>query len=356
MNSLSYRLHTLRGDFSLHAEDAFEGAPISVLFGPSGCGKSTLLRTLAGLERPREGRMELRGTRLVDTRAGLFVTARKRPVGLVFQENALFPKMSVSGNVGFGCPPSERSARVAEMLGLLGIVELGERLPGELSGGQLRRVAIARSLAARPELLLLDEPFAGLDRPTRRALGASLREALAALDTPAILVTHEREVALRMGDRLCVLIDGELRQAGPIVEVLEQPADLDVARALGVETLTLGRIVTREAGLCRVRVGEAELLAVCPEGAGEQVAVAIRAEDVALESASADSKGSARNRLEARVVGVDSEDALLRVHLDCGFALDALVTRLSAESLGVREGARLLAVIKTPAIKLFARG
>jgi molybdopterin-binding protein len=217
-------------------------------------------------------------------------------------------------------------------------------------------VAIARSLAARPRLLLLDEPFAGLDRPTRRALSASLRAALAALDTPAILVTLEREVALRMGDRICVLIEGELRQAGPILEVLESPLDLDVARSLGVETLTLGTIVSRSEGLCHVRVGAAELVAVCPEGAGDEVAVAIRAEDVALEASSADAKGSARNRLDASVVRVEPEDALLRVHLDCGFALDALVTRLSAESLGVREGARLRAVIKTPAIKLFARG
>jgi len=355
MSSLSYRLLTQKGDFSLRAEDAFDGAPISVLFGPSGCGKSTLLRTLAGLDRPQEGRIELRGETLVDAQAGLFVPARRRPIGLVFQENALFPKMNVQDNVAFGCAPKERSARVAEMLRLLGIEELSDRRPGELSGGQLRRVAIARSLAARPKLLLLDEPFAGLDRPTRRALSASLRDALAALDMPAILVTHEREVALRMGDRLCVLVDGELRQAGRMSEVLESPIDLEVARALGVETLALGRIESREGGLCRVRVGDAELLAVCPEGAGDEVAVAIRAEDVALEAADADARGSARNRLDATVVRVEPEDALLRVRLDCGFALDALVTRLSGESLGVREGAKLRAVIKTPAIKLFAR-
>jgi len=355
MTGFEYRVTTLRGDFSLKAEDSFEGAPVSILFGPSGGGKSTLLRTLAGLERPREGKITLGDQVLVDTAAGVFVPARRRPVGLVFQGDALFPTMSVRANVGFGCARAERPGRVADTLALLGIEALADRFPRELSGGQLRRVAIARSLAPRPELLLLDEPFAGLDRPTRRALSGALREALSTLQIPAILVTHEREVALRMGDRLCVLIGGELRQAGSLFSVLESPRDLEVARALGVETVVAGQILDRDEGLCRVRVAGVELLAVAPEGTGVEVAVAIRAEDVALETAEVSPRGSARNRLDAEVTSVDSEDALVRVHLDCGFPLAALITRLSAEALGVVPGARVRAVIKTPAIKLFAR-
>jgi molybdate transport system ATP-binding protein len=212
---------------------------VTVLFGPSGAGKTTILRALAGLDRPDAGAIAFDGETWFDAARGVHVRPQARRVGLLFQEYALFPHLSVEGNVAFGIagrPRAERRARVAELAASFGIGDLLRRRPAELSGGQRQRVALARALAPGPRLLLLDEPLSALDGPTREALRGELRQLLERTEAPAIVVTHDRADALALGHRLAVVVAGEIRQVGPVERVFAAPADADVARVVGATT------------------------------------------------------------------------------------------------------------------------
>ena len=328
--------------------------PVTILFGPSGSGKSTVLRCLAGLERPADGWIRWRGAPWLDARARTFVPARRRPVSLVFQEYALFPHLSVAENVAFGLhalPPSERGPRTAEALGLLKLGALSDRRPSELSGGQRQRVALARALARRPELLLLDEPLSALDGPAREETRVELRTFLTRLGVPALVVTHDRLEALALGDRMAVLSGGRIRQEGAVAEVFGRPADEEVARCVGVETVVGARVVGRGDGLVTLAAGPCRLVAVDPGLPSDDVLACLRAEDVTLERRSP-GLSSARNHLEARVVALTPQGPLVRVALDCGFRLTALVTRLSCAELALAEGEVVTAVVKAPSIHL----
>ncbi|HET9553080.1 MAG TPA: ABC transporter ATP-binding protein, partial [Anaeromyxobacteraceae bacterium] len=206
--------------------------PVTVLFGPSGSGKTTVLRALAGLDRPEGGSIAFGDETWFDAGRRLFVPPQARGIGFLFQDYALFPHLSVAANVGFGLsglPRAEREARVEEIAGRLGIRDLLPRRPAALSGGQRQRVALARALARRPRLLLLDEPLSALDAPTREALRGELRHLLESSGVPAVVVTHDRTEALALGDRLVVLVDGTVRQVGPVHEVFSAPVDAEVA-------------------------------------------------------------------------------------------------------------------------------
>ena len=213
-----------------------DGDAVTVLFGPSGAGKTTLLRALAGLDRPEAGYITYREHVWFDAARRVHVPPQARGVGMLFQEYALFPHLTVAGNIGFGLagrPPEEPRARVEVLAASFGIADLLRARPGELSGGQRQRVALARALAPRPRLLLLDEPLSALDGPTRDALRAELRQLLDRTGVPAVVVTHSRTEARVLGHRLAVVVDGALRQVGPVEEVLDAPTDAVVARALG---------------------------------------------------------------------------------------------------------------------------
>lgn len=214
---------------------------VLALVGPSGAGKSTVLRAIAGLHRPREGRIACGDAVWLDTARGVDRPAHRRAVGLVFQSYALFPHMSALGNVVAALgerPHAEREARARALLGLVGLGDLAARKPAFLSGGQQQRVALARALAREPQALLLDEPFAAVDRRARRRL----REDLAALRGtalrgPIVLVTHDLDEAASWADRLCVIEGGETLQAGSPAEVLAAPANDRVRRALDLVEL-----------------------------------------------------------------------------------------------------------------------
>jgi molybdate transport system ATP-binding protein len=331
---------------------------VLVLFGPSGSGKTTVLRCLAGLDRPDTGFVRFDGVTWSDGAARTFVPPQRRGVGLLFQDHALFPHLSVEANVGYGlhgAPATERRKRVLEMARLLGIEDLLPRCPGQLSGGQRQRVALARAVAVRPRLLLLDEPLSALDAPTREELRGELRALLQRLGVPSVVVTHDRTEALALGDRLAVLAEGSIRQVGPVHEVFNQPADVVVARVVGTENVTPVRVVGREDGLVRFEVGGAHLVAVDPGRLGGEAFACIRAEEVLLERA-ADAVTSARNQLPGTVMAMTREGPLLRVTLDCGFRLVALVTRPGAEQVGLVVGQPAVALVKAPAIRLVPRG
>ncbi len=202
------------------------------LLGPSGCGKTTTLRLIAGFERADSGSIRIDGALVAGDR--IFVEPERRRVGTVFQEYALFPHLSVARNIGFGLARGrDRAARVEEMLALVGLDGFGERYPSDISGGQQQRVAVARSLAPRPAILLLDEPFSNLDQALRVQLREEIRAILRAAGATAVLVTHDQDEALSISDRVGVMIDGRLRQVASPIEVHHHPVDRKVAAFVG---------------------------------------------------------------------------------------------------------------------------
>ncbi len=210
---------------------AVEDGSLTAVLGPSGCGKTTLLRLLAGFERPDAGSVRLDDRELSGPAA--HVAPERRRIGLVPQEGALFPHLSVAANIGFGLPRRQRAGRVAELLGLLDLEGLGDRHPHQLSGGQQQRVALARALAPTPEVILLDEPFDALDAGLRAQVRSEVRAALRQTGTTGLIVTHDQEEALSLADRVAVMRDGRIVQAGPPRVLYAEPADLGVALFLG---------------------------------------------------------------------------------------------------------------------------
>jgi iron(III) transport system ATP-binding protein len=232
------------------AELCVERGEFLALLGPSGCGKTTLLRLIAGFERPDAGEVWLEG-RLV-AGAGAWTRPERRRVGFVFQDYALFPHLTVAENVGFGLARRERRRRRADVLKLVGLGGYERRYPHELSGGQQQRVALARALAPSPSLVLLDEPWSNIDPLLRHSmrddLGAILREA----GITVVLVTHDREEAFSIADRIALMLDGSIVQAGTAEQVYYDPADAWVAAFGGAGNLVPGRV---EDGLVETLVG-----------------------------------------------------------------------------------------------------
>jgi len=319
-------------------------APVTVLFGPSGAGKTTLLRLLAGLEPPDDGTVAFRGQPWCDTAAGTFVQPQERRAGLLFQEGALFPHLTVEQNVRFAA----RRGQASEMMKRFGLEELARRHPAAISAGQRQRVALARALAAGPALLLLDEPLSALDAAARVRTRQELRRMLLASGVASIVVTHERAEAIALGDWLAVMVEGRVRQAGPVREVFRRPADAQVAESLGVENVLPARVVARRDGLATVQVGEARIECLDAGEKGE-VYVCIRAEEVAIARETADHT-SVRNRLRGRVQAVALEGPLARIELDCGFPLVAMVTAQSAAELDLKPGDSVVGAVKATAV------
>jgi iron(III) transport system ATP-binding protein len=264
------------------------------LLGPSGCGKTTLLRLIAGFEHPDAGEIAIEGRRVAGR--GAWVPPERRRVGMVFQDYALFPHLTVAANVGFGVPGSQRAGRVGELLRLVGLTGYEERYPHELSGGQQQRIALARALAPRPSVVLLDEPWSNIDPLLRAAIRVELAEILRAIDVTVLFVTHDREEAFSIADRIALMREGRVVQSGAPEEVYLTPADRWVAEFVGagnflsgelkgdlVETL-IGRFPVETAdGARHVDVLiRPELLELRPDpvGTGEVVSREFRGHDV----------------------------------------------------------------------------
>jgi len=209
--------------------DVWEGSLLTLL-GPSGCGKTTALRVIAGFE-SAEGTVDIRGRRVLGP--GVFVAPEKRRVGMVFQDYALFPHMTVARNVGYGLSSRHDGARVEEVLDLVGLTALGERLPNELSGGQQQRVALARALAPSPDVILLDEPFSNLDANLRDRVRREMKIILSEAGTTAVLVTPDQEEALASSDLVGVMYEGSVVQLDSPARLYTHPADPWVAEFLG---------------------------------------------------------------------------------------------------------------------------
>ncbi|MFT5643124.1 MAG: iron(III) transport system ATP-binding protein [Janthinobacterium sp.] len=260
---------------------------IGCLLGPSGCGKTTVLRCIAGFEAISGGSIALHGTTI--SSIDVHLPAEQRRIGMVFQDYALFPHLSVADNIGFGLQSTARSARAVRVSGLLATVGLagqGERFPHELSGGQQQRVALARALAPRPQLLLMDEPFSNLDVDLRERLAMEVRSILRAEGATAILVTHDQHEAFAIADKIGVMHDGKIQQWDSAYNLYHRPANRFVADFIGQGVFLPGRVqgdgrITIELGvLPRRQQNEALMLS------GPDVQVLMRPDDIVHDDAS----------------------------------------------------------------------
>lgn len=252
-----------------------------VLLGPSGSGKSTTLRLIAGLETPDEGEIVLHGQRVERLRA------RERNIGVIFQNYALFPRMTVADNIAFGLKirgvkRKSRDAKVEELLAMIGMSEHRDKYPSQISGGQQQRVAIARALAYKPELLLFDESFSALDPQTRTGLRREIRLLLQKLKIPALFITHDQEEAMELGDQIAILNKGRLEQIGTPREVYDNPQTEFAATFLGAANVVE---VCRNDGLELLDCRQCEALPASDWQTPERVKVVFRPEDVVLSKA-----------------------------------------------------------------------
>jgi molybdate transport system ATP-binding protein len=347
--SLAATLTVRRGQLTVDLQlDVAEGEVLAVL-GPNGAGKSTLLRVLAGLLAPDTGRVTVDGDVWDDT--GVHVPPHRRRVGMVFQDYLLFPHLSALENVAFGLRtrgvrPVEARRRAADWLARVGLADLGSQRPGQLSGGQAQRAALARALATDPALLLLDEPLSALDARTRLTVRAELRRHLAAFAGSTVLVSHDPVDAMALADRVVVVEDGRVVQEGTPADVARRPRTDYVARLVGLSLLP----GTAEG--TTVRLDGGGVVAVAEEASGP-VLVAVRPESVALYLSRP--AGSPRNVWPARLVGATPHGTAVRCELDGEVPLLADVTAPAFAELGLAPGSEVWATVKASEVAVYAR-
>jgi molybdopterin-binding protein len=328
---------------------------VLAFIGPNGAGKSTLLRLFGFLEHPTSGEVLFRGESV--SRSPRALLTMRRRCACVFQE-ALLCDATVEANVALGLrlrrqPAAEVAPAVDLWLQRLGIAHLAERKTRTLSGGEAQRVSLARAFAIQPEILLLDEPFAALDPPTRAELLILLQELLRDAGCTTIFVTHDREEALRLGDRIAVIMDGRVCQIGRPAEVFGRPLTEEVARFVGVETILDGRVASERDGLLRVDVDGTTIEALGKARVRDHVLVCLRPEDLVIRlPGDRGAQESARNRLEGVVQDATRLEAQYRVQISCGPQVVALVTKQSFEEMGLTLGAQVVVTFKASAAHL----
>jgi iron(III) transport system ATP-binding protein len=288
--SLAYGQHQVVSHFSLE----LQRGTIGCLLGPSGCGKTTVLRSIAGFERVTAGEIRLNGECVSSPKR--HVPPEARHIGMVFQDYALFPHLTVAENIGFGLRRMERSARearVQELLGVIGLQHAAHKYPHELSGGQQQRVALARALATRPALLLLDEPFSNLDVELRERLSHEVRDIIKATGTTAILVTHDQNEAFAVADEIGIMDQGQIQQWDTPYNLYHRPANRFVADFIGQGVLLPGHVI--DANQVQVELGvlhsdiPSECLGTCSNAcnvSGCPVEVLLRPDDIIHEDSS----------------------------------------------------------------------
>jgi molybdate transport system ATP-binding protein len=326
-----------------------EGGETVAIVGPNGAGKSTLFRCLAGLLPVDAGRIELDGEPVDDPAGAVFVPPERRPVGVVFQDYLLFPNLSALENVAFGLrargvPRAEARARAAAWLERVGLTDRCGHRPGALSGGQAQRVALARALATEPRLLLLDEPLAALDAGARGDVRRNLRRHLATFDGVRLLVTHDPVDAYALAERVVILEDGHVVQAGTLAEVSAQPRTRYVADLVGVN-LVAG--VGRDGAIRTVGGGRI----VAAEAVDGPAFAVIQPHAIALYRAPPD--GSPRNVWPAKVVDIDRHADRVRVRLAGEVPLVAEITSAALDALTLRPGDDVWATVKATEVTTY---
>jgi molybdate transport system ATP-binding protein len=344
-----------RGAFELAADFASDATVIAA-FGPSGAGKSTLLRVIAGLERPESGRIEVGGRALLATDVGVSVPVEDREIGYVAQDPLLFPHLSVRRNLLFGARRARREARgfdFAEVVGLLEIAGLLERGVGGLSGGEKRRVALGRALLSGPRLLLLDEPFAGLDVRLRLRIFPLLRRVFEQFKVPALLVTHSRTEVLALAQDAVVLDRGRQVRFGPARSVLDDAEVLPLEEDASIENVIDGVVLAHDdaAGLTTVALLPTQQKVQVPLARttpGRRLLLAFPSEDV-IVATSRPVGLSVRTVLESRVVGL--REALGGWFVDTESGIVARVSHAAKRELGLDVGRAVFLLVKAHSIR-----
>jgi iron(III) transport system ATP-binding protein len=284
-----------RGDAVKAAQDVSFEVPEGKLFtllGPSGCGKTTTLRSIAGLEKPISGEIEVGGRLIYSSQKGVFVAPNKRNFGMVFQSYAIWPHMNVFQNVAFPLevrrlPRKEIREKVARVLEAVALAELVDRDATKLSGGQQQRLALARALVMEPQLLLLDEPLSNLDAKLRDRMRIELKRLQRDLNLTTVYVTHDQSEALALSHEIAVMNEGRVVQVGTPRQIYEEPHDKFVADFVGTTNFIGGTVTALEGGRCTVSSAMGEIKAHATEGVGKNAAVivSVRPEDVELSEA-----------------------------------------------------------------------
>ncbi|MDE2165674.1 MAG: ABC transporter ATP-binding protein [Alphaproteobacteria bacterium] len=331
------------GSFTL-GEISFtlEGPEILVVLGPNGAGKSVLLETIAGFHRPACGRI------IIGDRDVTALPPERRRVGFLVQNFGLFPHLTIVQNVALaarGASSDGAAPAIGELLARFGIAHLAEASPLVLSPGEKQRVALARAQACRPDVFLLDEPFAALDAPARDELRLELLRFLRAARIPALFVTHDHTDVAALGDRVAIMREGRILQLAASSEVFHRPLSRTVAEIVGIENILAGRITSRDPRGLRVAVGGQIFWAVGDGPGGSEVDLAVRADAIRLV-ATDDSAVAAENRIPATVVALHNLGVLTKVTLDAGIRLIACLMTRDAAELGLAPGAAIVALIR----------
>jgi molybdate transport system ATP-binding protein len=360
---LAKQLRSGGADFLLDVE--FELLPgITILFGASGAGKTTLLDCLAGLTTPDRGRISLGNRVLFDSSLRVNVSPAKRRVGYVFQSLALFGHMTVEQNVVYGLahlPPFERSRRLTSLLDAFRISDLAKRKARFISGGESQRVALARTLVTDPEFLLLDEPLAALDSPTKTQIMNDLRAWNRTHNIPILYVTHGREEVFALGERVIVLEAGRLLAQGTPHEVLSAPCMETVAELAGFENIFDATVeaVRPERGTmtCRIPGDFGGIVLETPlvlGGVGSTLRIGIRAGDILLAT-SPPTGLSARNLIPGRIQSLEQRDVIVSAQVKCRMLMEVHLTMAARDSLELAPGKDVWLVIKTHSCHLMQR-
>jgi molybdate transport system ATP-binding protein len=337
-------------------------AGFTILFGASGAGKTTLLDCIAGLTDPDEGRISIGGEEIYDSEKKQNVAAWKRRVGYVFQDLALFPHLTVEDNIAYGLhalSPAEKQARTANILRTLRIERKRDRRPLQISGGERQRVALARALVTEPRALLLDEPLAALDRPTKSHIVDDLRRWNQNHRVPILYVTHSSEEVFALGDEVIVLDAGRIVAQGRPHEVMRAPRLETVAQLSGFENIfdTAVAALHEERGTMTCRLGTGALELETPlvrAEVGSRLRVGIRAGDLLLATESP--RGlSARNVVPGTIRELDQRDVIVSAFVDCsGTEFEVHLTLAAREALHLGPGKKVWVVVKTHSCHLMS--
>ncbi|RJQ39887.1 MAG: ABC transporter ATP-binding protein [Dehalococcoidia bacterium] len=330
---------------------------VLIVIGPNGSGKTTLLLCLALLLRPAAGAISYGGTPVLDDKR---VFQLRRKLAVVFQEPLLLNR-TVWDNVTLGLRlrgvrRDEAEARTRKWLERFGIASLSKRQARTLSGGEAKRVSLTRAFVLQPEVLFLDEPFNALDSPTRQALLEDFESVLRETKVTTVMVTHDRNEALVLADRVAVLMDGTISQLGTPEEVFGSPANEDVARFVEAGNILHGTVSSQAGGLVSINIEGRELQAISSLEPGSKITVYLHYDDVTLSLPLSEAiSTSARNQLRGKITRSFSFSSQVKVTIDCGFALASVITRRSWEELGLEVGREVLVSFKASSVHLIPR-
>ncbi len=354
------RLSGAGREFTLEVDFALSPG-VTILFGASGAGKTTLLDCLAGLIRPDSGHIAFANESWFDQRLRINIPVRARGIGYVFQDLALFPHLSVEQNVQYGISrldASERRARTDAVLESFRIAHMRGRKPGEISGGERQRAALARALVTDPRLLLLDEPLAGLDAPTKSKIVDDLRAWNSAHRIPILYVTHDREEVFALGKRVLALENGRIIAQGTPHEVMTAPRQELVAQLAGFENIFDATVIAthEDRGTMTCRLGDSDVELETPmvrAEIGTTLRVGVRAGDILLATIKPQGL-SARNLLPGMLVSAEQRDVRVIAKVDCGVEMEVHLTLAARDSLALKHGTEIWLILKTHSCHLMA--